>query len=465
MTVSTPLPGYALLVSASMRAVDLLDTGLSIESPQISVPEARDGTGRWLDIMQSILMALERLAADGRSGFVDLESLVMEVRKAIEGCAIDDVRFVCRFLDVERECRYVDPRDGHEKGTRSRTRLLTYDPRRDRVKLTETGRFFLRLGNVSHNWLYEDKQAAKILQAIKLGQFADVEQFALDHARALRQLAEDINRQIEAPSFDALAQVYAAQREAINEMLHDAAQYLVRAKAELATEATQEQLERFREIRPDRHITLRRLRWVLDRAHGAMESASRTWAGFLRRVQEGRRRHLGVVDFGSAMGALMAGRGDQASVEHALIGVYGWIAVPTFASVFEVDAVLPPTRDGEDVAPLVFDTALGDSMDDQLQSWLERNLDALRAAIDRGPQRLSELIDSGDVTPLPVNSIQDVSAVFASFAVSHPLGQGDPVELGIAPNAVHGVKTGFRWSSPDLILSLPQDEAVRDDAA
>ncbi|KRD79727.1 hypothetical protein [Lysobacter sp. Root983] len=413
--------------------------------------------------MQSILMALERIAADGRSGFVDLESLVMEVRKTIEGCAIDDLRFVCRFLDVERECRYVDPSDGHEKGTRSRTRLLNYDPRRDRVKLTETGRFFLRLGNVSHNWLYEDKQAAKILQAIKLGQFSDVEQFALDHARALRQLAEDINRQIESPSFDAMAQVYAAQREAINEMLHDAAQYLVRAKAELAMESTQEQLERFCEIRPDRHITLHRLRWVLDRAHGAMESASRTWAGFLRRVQEGRRRHLGVVDFGSAMGAIMTGHGDQASIERALTGIYGWIAVPTFASVFEVDAVLPPARDGMDVTPLVFDTALTGALDDQLQSWLDHNLDALRAALDQGPQRLSELIDSGGLPPISVTSIHDVSAVFASFAVSHPFGQREPVELGIAPDAVHGVKAGFHWSLPDLILSLPRGKAVRDD--
>ena len=447
------LPGYILLIASSMRAVDLFDSGLSLDAPQVITPQAKPGSGIRLGLMNAVLEALDRLAADGAAGYVEMESLVREICKSVEAVSAKEVMFVCRFLDADRECLYLDPRDGHEKSTRSRTRLLQYDNRRDRVKLSDAGRFFLRIGNVSRNWLYEDKQAAKIVQAIRLGEFADVEQFSLDHARALRELAVTINRQIEAPLIDDAASSYMERRGAIDSMMQEAAKNILLAKSELLAPSTHDQLARFNQDRGDAEITLGRLRSLLDGAHRAMESASRTWAKFLTYVQEGGRKQLGVVNFEQIADGLLSGKTPCDQAAAAVAGVLGWAQSPVLISVAEVMAVLPPVETEETEAPLVF------ANDDfgipaALQTWIERHYEALREALSRGPQLLSSLIDDGVLDVPPLESIEEVSAAFGAFVVPNPLGEDEGVEIAAGTSLVHGITAGFNWATQDLVLSL-----------
>jgi hypothetical protein len=446
------LPGYVLLIASSMRAVDLFDSGLSLDAPQVITPQARPGAGMRLGLMNAVLETLDRIATDGATGYVEMESLVREIGKTVEAVSAKEVIFVCRFLDAERECLYVDPRDGREKGTRSRTRLVHYDNRRERVKLSDAGRFFLRMGNVSRNWLYEDKHAAKIVQAIRLGEFADVEQFTLDHIRALRELAVTINSQIEAPSLDAAAS-YIERRVAIDSMMQEAAKNILLAKGELLAPSTQDQLDRFNRERGDAEITLARLRWLLDGAHRAMESASRTWAKFLTCVQDGGRKQLGIVNFEEIADQLLSGKTPEIHVKAAVAGVLGWTHSPTMMSVAEVMAVLPPPESRETETPLVFandDLAVPTG----LQTWIERNYDALREALLRGPQLLSSFIDGGALGAPPLESIDEVSAVFGTFVVPNPLGENEAVEVVADTCFINGVATGFNWATNDLVLSL-----------
>jgi hypothetical protein len=447
------LPGYALLIASSMRAVDLFDSGLSLDAPQVITPQARPGSGMRLGLMNAVLETLDRIAADGAAGYVEMESLVREIGRTVEAVSAKEVIFVCRFLDADRECLYVDPRDGREKGTRSRTRLVHYDNRRERVKLSDAGRFFLRMGNVSRNWLYEDKHAAKIVQAISLGEFADVEQFTLDHIRALRELAVTINSQIEAPSLDDTAASYMERRVAIDSMMQEAAKNILLAKGELLAPSRQDKLERFNQDRGDAEITLGRLRWLLDGAHRAMESASRTWAKFLTCVQNGGRKQLGVVNFEEIADRLLSGKTPGAHAEAAVAGVLGWTQSPVMISVAEVMAVLPPVESRETETPLVF------ANDDRvipiaLQTWIERHYDALREALLRGPQLLSSLIDGGVLDAPPLESINEVSAAFGTFVVPNPLGEGETVEVVADTRFIHGIATGFNWATHDLVLSL-----------
>lgn len=406
-----------------------------------------------LGLMNAVLEALDRVAADGAAGYVEMESLVREIGKTVEAVSAKEVMFVCRFLDADRECLYVDPRDGREKATRSRTRLVQYDNRRDRVKLSDAGRFFLRMGNVSRNWLYEDKHAAKIVQAIRLGEFADVEQFTLDHIRALRELAVTINSQIEAPSLDDTASSYMERRVAIDSMMQEAARNILLAKGEMLAQSTQDQLERFNQDRGDAEITLSRLRWLLDGAHRAMESASRTWARFLTCVQDGGRKQLGVVNFSDIADRLLSGQTHGNEAAAAVEGILGWSQSPLMISVAEVLSVLPPVEARETETPLVFaNDDLG--VPGALESWIERNYSALHEALLRGPQLLSSLVGGGVLDAAPLGSIGGVSAAFGTFVVPNPLGDGEAVEVSADPRLIHGVAEGFSWATQELILSL-----------
>ena len=436
-----------------MRAVDLFDSGLSLDAPQVTTPQARPGAGMRLGLMNVILEALDAMAADGAAGYVDIESLAREIGKSIEAVSAKEVMFVCRFMDADRECLYVDPRDGREKGTRSRTRLVHYDNRRERVKLSDAGRFFLRMGNISRNWLYEDKHAAKIVQAIRLGEFADVEQFTLDHTRALRELAVTINTQIEAPSLDDTAASYMERRAAIDSMMQETTKNILQAKGELLAPSTRDQLEKFNLDRGEAQITLGRLRWLLDGAHRAMESASRTWAKFLACVQDGGRKQLGVVRFDEIADRLLSGKTFGTLAEPLVAGVLGWTQSAAMISVAEVMAVLPPVEPRETETPLVFfNNDLASPAN--LETWIERNYDALRKALLDGPQLLSSLIDDGVLNVPPLESVEEISAAFGTFVVPNPLGESEAVEVIADTRLIQGVATGFKWATHDLVLSL-----------
>lgn len=458
MTPTSPPPGYALLTASMLRVVDLYDTAAGTDSPLIVAPECSDSGAVRLELLHAVLSTLDRLSSEGSAGYVSLDALEIEITPLLQSaCTREDLRFVCRFMQVDREAQYIDPSSGQRRTTRQWTRLLTFDARRDRVRITDAGHVFLQLGTVTRSWLYEDQQAAKVVRALRLGQFEEARNLALDNARALRRVSTDLTRMMEAPTFDELAQSYAGHRDLIDQMLSQAIEQLIQAKTECDSDALRRQYERYVEVTPvDHAVPLAAVVWAIDHAHQAAESASRTWLQFLQELQRGKRRHLGLVDFEQVLARWLERSHDDPAAEVLFSGSAGWGSPTALASCLDFASVLSATEARVIPAPVVFDCDPATALAEEMHSWLDLHATELLERLQGGPVRLSELLQ--DPGSRAGTELEHISAGFSVLSANGLEICRQGIRVHLLPQRIDHRASDFRLILPDFTLTLVASE-------
>lgn len=458
MSSKPAIPGYALALAPALRLADLHASLQETSAPAIVAPRAAPEAAQRLHLTYLLLTALNTRSIEGISGYVDLPSVLLDLRRSNPDLEEEDLRFVCRFLDVDSECAYVDPEDGQTKGTRSWTRLVNFDLRRERVRITEAGRLFVKLSNTSHSWLYEDKQAAKLVSAIRMAMFGDIPGLVTEHVGSLRRITEELTRYSEAPGFDQIAASYFANREAINEMLSTTFRHIGAALQLLETRDVQERLRIFLELNPTSLVSLQALRGSLRLAHEAMESANRAWARFLGLLQDGKRQYVGVIDFQQAIRRFVDNPPSDKDLEKFLGGLIGWIVTPHFLSVADLDQVIEYEVPRGPIEPVVFEENPDELFADDLEFWLGRNAQVLLQTLQLGPVRLADLVQQPDLTPLELSTVENVASLFSVFTVEMPLGTTVRLALSIGDLLPQQSPDGRAYSISDLTLSLYEEK-------
>lgn len=454
MSSKPAVPGYALALAPALRLADLHASQQEASAPAIVAPQAAPEAAQRIHLAYQLLTALNTRSIEGVSGYIDLPSLLLDLRRSHPDLDEMDLRFVCRFLDVDSECAYVDPADGQAKSSRSWTRLLNFDVRRERVRITDAGRLFVKLSNTSHSWLYEDKQAAKLVAAIRMAMFGDIPGLVTEHVGSLRRITEELTRYSEAPGLDQVAASYFANRESIDAMLSTAFRHVGDALQLLETRDVQDRLRIFQELNPTSLVSLQALRGSLRLAHEAMEGANRAWARFLGLLQDGKRQYLGVIDFQQTIRRFLDNPPSDAELGQLLGGMIGWTASPHFLSVADFDQVIEAEVQPVPTEPVAFDENPDELFADDLEFWLGRNAEALLQSLQQGPVRLADLIGNPELTPLEVSTVENVAGLFSVFTVEMPLGTSVRLALSVDDPLLRRAADGRVYSLSDLTLSL-----------
>lgn len=197
------IPGDVLVTAMASRLADLQDSKAQDEASSISSPKSNDDAGRRALIAGSVFSFLERQIERGDTGYVSLNKVFSQLEGVIPNLVIEELRFVVRFLDVSRMLRYQNITDDaiEERSIREWSRLLMYQAKLDRIKLTSAGRLWLRVLKHREHWLFEDKEVEKLHIAIAQGIFEQVPIISSEIITSIRLFNEHLTEILESPSF------------------------------------------------------------------------------------------------------------------------------------------------------------------------------------------------------------------------------------------------------------------------
>lgn len=461
---ASELPVDVLVTALTSRLADLQSARSDIDSQHIAAPQTFEGADRRALIAGHLLSALEQRLIEGTSGFIPVSMVADTLRERLADSTEDEVRYCVRFLDVDREIRFRREGDNEARTTRSWTRLVRYQTRSDRVKLTEAGRLFLKVLRHRRDWLYEDKHVEMLTRALHSGLFDDIPRLCQEILASLRLFNEQLTAIRESPSIRTMAEQYEQRRTHFTTMLDRALQAALTATELLNTQDVQEALARFLEQHPGGDISSASLRRALNLVHQATESLHRNWARFLLELQRSKRQPMGVVRFEEVRSEFIT-RPPSMEAMMALLGsCCGWVPQSQLLSACSFIGVLPPEEAPTMHEPIVFDDDPALASDhDLFSSWLKRHSQAVMAALHRGPVRLSALLAAGAIADLPLQNGGDLGGLMSVYVTPEPLKEAINVEVVCEPGTFAAEVCGYRVIASDLTLTslVPQIDIPR----
>lgn len=455
------LPLDVLVTALSSRLVDLQCARADTDTAQIGAPRPQEGADRRALIAGHLLHHLECQLMNGSSEFVSLNVIHEALSESNADLNIEEVRFCARFLDVDREIRYRSD-NAHIRSTRTWTRLLRYQPRLDRVKLSEAGRLFLKLLRHHRDWLYEDKDIEKLAIALKSGFFDEVPRLCGEILASLRLFSEQLTSIRESPSLHSMAEQYSRRRQHFTDMLERALAGALEALDLLKSQMLSADFEAFCQRNPSVDISMAVLRRHLNLVHQATESLNRSWAGLLTDLQRTRRHRLGVLRFDQILTAWLESSPQLITMESLIAGCCGWVISGQFASVTSFIGSVEPTV--EPLAPerVVFDDdpRLA-SQSASLGRWLQQHAGMILDTLQLGPMVLSTLLRDKRLGVCPLHSITDLVGAMGLYVVNDPLIGIAQVQVTCAPGLQTYCFGGYRVIASNLSIQLRrQPEAV-----
>lgn len=409
-----------LITALASRLADLQNSRIEGDSDaSISAPTTAPDAGRRALVAGFLLSSLEGRIETSGTGFVPINLLHDQLTNCIPNLSIEELRFVARFLDVDREIRYQEISEGsvEERVTRGWSRLIRYQARFDRVKLTDAGRLWIRVLRHREHWLFEDKEIEKLLVSIRSGLFEQIPPIASETVTSIRLFSETLTSIIESPSFDELVRQYAERREYFSGVIERCHVSVVLALELLQTEAIAEAHERWQQLHNAEAISVSRLYEYVSRVHRATESLRRSWAALLDMVLQDRRPMIGILRFDAAIDRYIADPPIEAVDRILLDGIAGWgNGAPLFASS-DIIGTLPAGIEPETPSGPSFDCDMSPARR-QIRSWLAANRTVLLQTLNDGaPKRIFDLFDAG-VAP----SLSTLAAAFGVYVIADPLG-------------------------------------------
>lgn len=446
-----------LITALASRLADLQGSRIDLDASLIVAPNTVPEAGRRALIAGYLFAALEQRVELGDTGFVPVEALHSELAEVVPGLESEEVRFVARFLDVDREIRYQELIDGQvdDYTTRGWSRLVQYQSKRDRLRLTDAGRLWLQIQHHRDNWLFQDKDIEKLVVAIKNGLFEQIPGVAAQAVSSLRWQNQHLTKIIESPSFHELVHQYRQRRDHISGMMKRCHVAAMQALELLGTDAIAAKHEVWASsVGEDRGLPLLYLREHTSRVHRATESLRRNWTRLLDIVQQNRRPMIGVQRFDLALDRYLAAPPEVQVDRIFLDGICGWgHPSPTF-SVLDIVGSFPDGIEASLQDGLSFDCSETPSRR-KMRTWLAAHREMLLARLaNHHPHSLFDLVEAGD---LPIPDIAAVSAVFGLYVITDPFGAQYRIWVEHSGGHVFRDTRDHRVTASDVTVRLVQE--------
>lgn len=424
-TSAEHLPVDVALTALTSRLGELQVSRIGeINNPIQTPPDPSNEAAKRQFIASRLISELERRLEAGELGFVSVGVLYEDIAPDIPDLSPEELNFVVRFLNMDREIRYITGnvnKEFSQRSTRAWTRLVRYQPRHDRVKLTDAGRLLIRLIRRRDSWLFEDKEIEKLVQALHSGLFDQVPKIANNSVMSIRELNLDLARITERPNQREIVDAYLERKEHISGMISRCLRSAHSGIELLNTEEIRDRHELWVESQQyEARISLGELAEIVSRVHRATESLSRNWDSLLGKVAENKRALIGVMRFDRFIDHYLSHPPKPEIDDFFLDGVFGWGRSTTLHSVMDVAGSLPP-----EVAPptkRITTYNISETVDQRkLRRWLTKHQDAILAKLSSGEKvTLKQFVTEGRID---VQSSSDIAALMGLYVVGDSMGK------------------------------------------
>ncbi|SOC31404.1 hypothetical protein, partial [Thalassospira xiamenensis] len=345
------------------------------------------------------------------------------------------------------------------------TRLLKYSSSQDAAKLTRYGKSYLRMLKSTDTWLFENRQVAKIGDALSGNLFEHVIPLCEESVIVLREMISSIIQAQEVPSHNEIIRHFLDYRAHYTEMISQCLVEVRRGYELLKTEAVQDNFSKWldrcsaQDQNDFAELTRGDLRASIDSVHRVVERLHRKWADFLNDVMDHKRKRFGVVDFRAAALYVAKQEYNSAPLNSMLLA-----AGPPLLqlNVFSSDTFMGALPSPEDppVEAEVFGWGRADDAEMEkvsaLKAWINEREPALLSKLQAGPRSLKDLVAG--------HSIEMACDVFSLCSLKSVVEDG-PLCIGITDDdAIFGMDDGQVSIAELLVWIDPEYEEDDHDA-
>ncbi|MCI2286125.1 hypothetical protein L3081_25230 [Colwellia sp. MSW7] len=289
---------FIAICAATSRIVQLQSTSYTKHSGVLQPITTKQLNGKYIYIAQKLLESLADRAVSGDTGYISLALICQQLNANHNSIDIDELKLTAKFLAQDGEFFY-DIDNGQTNSTRKLTKLLDYQIRSDRVRLTTASRLLYRVTSNFKDWMFEDKEVEKIARAIKTGEFHRIPSLVESNIVMFRSLNEEITRMYESSDYDELTESYLNRRHVYQETLSLSQEAARTAILMLSSDEVRADIDHLRNTNPEADITTRRLLAHINELIAAIEALSRNFSQLINILQKPRDYRLGVIDFSS----------------------------------------------------------------------------------------------------------------------------------------------------------------------
>lgn len=380
---------FIAICAATSRIVQLQSTSYTKHSGVLQPITTKQLNGKYIYIAQKLLESLADRAVSGDTGYISLALICQQLNANHNSIDIDELKLTAKFLAQDGEFFY-DIDNGQTNSTRKLTKLLDYQIRSDRVRLTTASRLLYRVTSNFKDWMFEDKEVEKIARAIKTGEFHRIPSLVESNIVMFRSLNEEITRMYESSDYDELTESYLNRRHVYQETLSLSQEAARTAIFMLSSDEVRADIDHLRNTNPEADITTRRLLAHINELIAAIEALSRNFSQLINILQKPRDYRLGVIDFNSQADNFAKSTISEEVLLDWTNSHFGWQLPLHIHSVIDFSGalVLPNKDDTPKVISVDFDDG-----NDPIFTWVEQNRKELLTHLESGPKQLHWLIN------------------------------------------------------------------------
>lgn len=418
---SQSIPSAVMMLAATSRLLDLHQSRRS-QGGGVTIPDPPEGAGRNIGIALLILAMLRDIEMERGTGAVSKAEIHLILIEKIDNITLDEIEFVIETLSWDREIHYAVPgaeRKFEQRRTRQRTNLLRRSDGFDGVELTENGRMLLRVCETERSWLYDDKDAEKLITAFEHKKYKDIASFCLDIAQEFGVKMRELTDHIERPTRQEQCDILVSDGIGISEMLHNTMETIRKAVSIAYSSSTIESFAEWSEVEgPD--FDLGNIQAELEVLLQMAESVSRRFMEFLQIAQERsnlsptEHRFLGIADH-------LVFNGNPHSSQQ-LEYFLAEVLYPSANLQWFHPSILPEKINFADLMNTKTtcrqQTSFDINSDDQSVSekrfmeFIDRNRGWLFSRLENGPLPFSELLSTNSFTLAPDESPLDFIGIY-----------------------------------------------------
>ncbi len=434
LTVITPMNSWIVLLSTTLRLVDLHDSNHERHSDHTRVSlESRTGNqdGYWLDIAFQLLEYLLEEDYQTNSQFLPQNRCLNYLQTKIPELTADDLSYVINMLSTPSELFFSRHSEDDDQGAAStkHTALLEKQNKIGHVRLSQTGRQSVTLSRQVDDILYSEHDAAKIISAITRSDFDRIPPICDSILLSIRGLTQEIRRIRENPALEGKLDSFRNNRKYYQNAVRNIQTTVFDCQNQFLRHDVQERFNQWAQLQAD-DWELQMLNQPLIRILNALENLNRRLTDLLRDIAEGRIQSMGIVDFNKAALNLAwhpPGMELMESVFKQLVPVDIAVTIP---SPFDYQGLLNNQRANTSRNNLVYSDEAEETPEAlKLKRFLNHYGDAIRQRLQQGPLPLSEAICNGwhqfedthqmveDCLPQLINMFVDTEQLLPNLAV------------------------------------------------
>jgi hypothetical protein len=376
------------LCAATSRIVQLQSTSYTKHSRSLQPIITKQINGKYIFIAQKLLENLAERAVVGDTGYISVASICQHLNKTGTLIDIDEMKLTVKFLSQDGEFFY-DVENGQTNSTRKLTKLLDYQIRSERVRLTTAARLLYRVTSNFKDWMFEDKEVEKITRAIRTGEYQRVPALVESNIVMFRSLNEEITRIYESADYNELTESYLNRRHIYQETLSLSQEAARTAILLISSNEVRADIELLQDLNPKTEITARRLLAHINELIAAIESLSRNFSELIKILQKPRDYRLGVINFSSQAQEFAKSSISDDVLTHWTNSHFGWQLPSHIHSVIDFSGTLVLPVKEDILAVIKVDLEDGN---DRILSWVELNRQKLLTHLESGPKQLPWLI-------------------------------------------------------------------------